>query len=215
MDKKNKNEKTVSFFIKRLFDIVVCLISLIILVPIFIIIAVLIKLDSKGPVFFIQDRVGKDGKIFQIYKFRTMVSNAEKMGLGYVMKDDPRITRIGKYLRLTGVDELPQVFNVLRGEMSLVGPRPTLVYQVEKYSSWERRRLEMKPGITSLMLISGHNTLTWPERIKNDIWYIDHWSFWLDIKILIKTFWIINFTRKGFYENPSNFDFSEKKDKDS
>ena len=203
MIRKNKNEKKI--FIKKIFDIIICLISLIILFPIFIISGILIKLDSKGSIFFIQDRVGKDGKIFKIYKFRTMVPNAEKIGLGCaVKKDDPRITRVGKYLRLTGIDELPQILNVLKGEMSLVGPRPTLLYQVKQYSAWEKRRLEMKPGITSLMVISGHDTLSWPEKIKNDIWYIDHWSLWLDLKILFKTIWVIIFTRKGIYyeDNP-------------
>jgi lipopolysaccharide/colanic/teichoic acid biosynthesis glycosyltransferase len=202
MIRKNKNEKKIGFFVKRIFDIIICLISLIILVPIFIISGILIKLYSKGSVFFMQDRVGEDGKIFKVYKFRTMVLNAEKIGLGYaVKKDDPRITRIGKYLRLTGIDELPQILNVLKGEMSLVGPRPTLLYQVKQYSAWEKRRLEMKPGITSLMIISGHNKLSWPKKIKTDIYYIDHWSLWLDLKILIKTIWVIIFTREGIYKN--------------
>jgi lipopolysaccharide/colanic/teichoic acid biosynthesis glycosyltransferase len=200
MIRKNKNKKKIGFFVKRIFDIIICLISLIILVPIFIISGILIKLDSKGSIFFMQDRVGEDGKIFKVYKFRTMVLNAEKIGLGYaVKKDDPRITRIGKHLRLTGIDELPQILNVLKGEMSLVGPRPTLLYQVKQYSAWEKRRLEMKPGITSLMIISGHNTLSWPEKIKTDIWYIDHWSLWLDLKILFKTIWVVIFTREGIY----------------
>ena len=202
MIRKNKNEKKIGFFVKRIFDIIICLISLIILVPIFIISGILIKLDSKGSIFFMQDRVGEDGKIFKVYKFRTMVLNAQKIGLGHaVKKDDPRITRIGKHLRLTGIDELPQILNVLKGEMSLVGPRPTLLYQVKQYSAWEKRRLEMKPGITSLMIVSGHNTLSWPEKIKTDIWYIDHWSLWLDLKILFKTIWVIIFTRKGIYED--------------
>ena len=211
MIRKNKNEKKIGFFIKTIFDIIICLISLIILFPIFIISGILIKLDSKGSIFFIQDRVGEDGKIFKVYKFRTMVPNAEKIGLGYaVKKDDPRITRIGKHLRLTGIDELPQILNVLKGEMSLVGPRPTLLYQVQKYSAWEKGRLEMKPGITSLMIISGHNILSWPEKIKTDIWYIDHWSLWLDLKILFKTIWVIIFTREGFYEDNPKVDFPEK-----
>ncbi len=210
MIRKNKNDKKIGIYIKRIFDIIISLFSLIILFPIFTIVGILIKLNSEGPIFFRQERVGKNGKIFKIYKFRTMVINAENIGLGYsVKKDDPRITKIGKYLRSTGIDELPQIINVLKGEMSLVGPRPTLFYQVKKYSAWEKRRLEMRPGITSLMIISGHNKLSWPEKIKTDIYYIDHWSLRLDSKILFRTVWVIIFTREGIYEdNPKN-DFPE------
>ena len=174
-------------------------IALVILLPIFTIIGILIKLDSKGPIFFIQERAGKDGKIFGAYKLRTMVDNAEKIGLGYeIAKNDSRITRIGKYLRW-GIDELPQLINVFRGEMSLVGPRPALPHQVEKYSEQERWRLEVKPGITGWALVNGRNILSWSERIKLDIWYIDHWSIWLDLKILLKTIWVVIFTREGIY----------------
>jgi len=174
-------------------------IALVILLPIFTIIGILIKLDSKGPIFFIQERAGKDGKIFGAYKLRTMVDNAEKIGLGYeIAKNDSRITRIGKYLRW-GIDELPQLINVFRGEMSLVGPRPALPHQVEKYSEQERWRLEVKPGITGWALVNGRNILSWSERIKLDIWYIDHWSIWLDLKILFKTIWVVIFTREGIY----------------
>lgn len=199
MISKNKKEKKLGFFIKRIFDIIASLITLIVLIPIFIILGILIKLDSKGPIFFMQKRVGKGGEIFKIYKLRTMVANPENSGLGYSLKKtDSRITKIGKHLRW-GIDELPQVINVLKGEMSLVGPRPTLIYQVKQYSAWEKRRLEMKPGITNLPLINGRNKLSWPERIKLDIWYIDHWSLWLDLKILFKTIWIVIFTREGVY----------------
>jgi len=192
----NKNKYLI---LKRIFDVIGSGIGLIILLPIFVIIGILIKLDSKGSVFFIQERAGKDGKIFKAYKLRTMVENAEKKGLKYrVTKDDRRITRIGKHLRW-GIDELPQLINVFKGEMSLVGPRPTLPYQVEKYSEREKRRLEVKPGITGWALINGRNILSWPERIKLDIWYIDHWSLWLDLKILFKTIWVVIFTREGIY----------------
>ena len=195
----NKKEKKIGFFIKKIFDIIVSSITLIVLIPIFIILGILIKLDSKGPIFFMQKRVGKDGKIFKIYKLRTMVANAEKYGLGYsVQKNDSRITNIGKHLRW-GIDELPQVINVLKGEMSLVGPRPTLIHQVKQYSAWEKRRLEMKPGITNLPLINGRNKSSWAKRIQMDIWYIDHWSIWLDLKILFKTIWVVIFTREGVY----------------
>ena len=172
---------------------------MIILLPIFAIIGILIKLDSKGPVFFVQDRAGKDGKIFRAYKLRTMVDNAEKIGLGYeIAKDDSRITRVGKHLRW-GIDELPQLINVFKGEMSMVGPRPALPHQVEKYSKRGRRRLEVKPGITGWALVNGRNVLSWPERIKLDVWYINHWSIWLDLKILFKTIWVVIFTREGVY----------------
>ena len=210
MIRKNKNDKKIGFYIKRIFDVIISLISLIILFPIFTITGILIKLDSDGPIFFRQERVGKSGKVFKIYKFRTMVLNAENIGLGYaVQKNDSRITKVGKYLRSNGIDELPQILNALKGEMSLVGPRPTLLYQVQKYTAWEKRRLEMRPGITSLMIISGHNKLSWPEKIKTDIYYIDHWSLWLDLKILFKTVWVIVFTREGIYEDNPKVDFQE------
>jgi lipopolysaccharide/colanic/teichoic acid biosynthesis glycosyltransferase len=183
-------------------------IALIVLLPIFAVIGIFIKLDSKGPVFFKQKRVGKGGKVFTVYKLRTMVNNAEKMGKG-LRKDDPRITRIGKILRW-GIDELPQLINVFRGDMSLVGPRPTLLHQVKKYSEREKRRLEVKPGITGWALVNGRNKLCWPERITLDIWYIDHWSIWLDLKILFKTIWVVIFTREGVYgKDGINWDYSD------
>jgi lipopolysaccharide/colanic/teichoic acid biosynthesis glycosyltransferase len=195
--KIKKKRKGIIF--KRIIDVVISGIGLIILFPIFVVIGALIKLDSKGPVFFVQERACKDGKIFRAYKLRTMVDNAEKIGLGYeIKKDDERITRIGKYLRW-GLDELPQLINVFKGDMSMVGPRPALLHQIEKYTRKEKRRLEVKPGITGWALINGRNKLTWPERIKLDIWYIDHWSIWLDLKILFKTIWVVIFTREGIY----------------
>ena len=193
------NRKKIPLILKQIFDILASGIALVVLLPIFAVIGIFIKLDSKGPVFFVQKRAGKDGKIFRAYKLRTMVDNAEKKGLGYeIAKDDCRITRVGKYIRW-GIDELPQLINVFRGEMSMVGPRPTLPHQVEKYSESEKRRLEVKPGITGWALVNGRNKLSWPERIKLDIWYIDHWSLWLDLKILFKTIWVVIFTREGTY----------------
>ena len=190
-----RNESILKVILDKVFSIII----LIILFSLFLIVGILIKLDSKGPVFFVQERVGKGGKIFQAYKLRTMVDNAEKIGLGYeIAKNDSRITRIGKHLRW-GIDELPQLINVFKGDMSLVGPRPALPYQIKKYSEKERRRLEVKPGITGWALVNGRNILSWPERIKLDIWYIDHWSIWLDLKILLKTIWVVIFTREGLY----------------
>jgi len=190
-----QNKSILKIILNKVFSMIL----LIILFPLFLIVGILIKLDSKGPVFFVQERVGKGGKIFKAYKLRTMVDNAEKIGLGYeIAKDDSRITRVGKYLRW-GIDELPQLINVFKGEMSMVGPRPALPHQVEKYSKQERRRLEVKPGITGWALVNGRNILSWPERIKLDIWYIDNWSLWLDLKILFKTIWVVIFKREGIY----------------
>ncbi len=190
-------KKRIALLVKRIFDIIASGLALIILLPIFAVIGIFIKLDSKGPVFFIQERVGKDGKIFRAYKLRTMVDKAEKMDKG-LKKDDPRITRVGRYLRW-GIDELPQLINVFKGDMSLVGPRPTLVEQVEQYTKEHRRRLEMKPGITGWALVNGRNKLSWIEKIEYDIWYIDHWSLWLDLKILLMTLWVVFITREGIY----------------
>ncbi len=190
-------KKRIALLVKRIFDIIASGLALIILLPIFAVIGIFIKLDSKGPVFFIQERVGKGGKIFRAYKLRTMVDKAEKMDKG-LKKDDPRITRVGRYLRW-GIDELPQLINVFKGDMSLVGPRPTLVEQVEQYTKEHRRRLEMKPGITGWALVNGRNKLSWIEKIEYDIWYIDHWSLWLDLKILLMTLWVVFITREGIY----------------
>jgi len=189
--------KKIPLILKRIFDILASGIALIVLLPIFAIIGILIKLDSKGPVFFIQERVGKDGKMFRAYKLRTMVEKPENMGKG-LRKDDTRITRVGKYLRW-GIDELPQLINVFKGDMSLMGLRPTLLEQVNRYSKEHRRRLEVKPGITGWAFINGRNILSWPKKIELDIWYIDHWSLWLDLKILFKTIWVVIFTRDGVY----------------
>jgi lipopolysaccharide/colanic/teichoic acid biosynthesis glycosyltransferase len=167
--------------------------------PLFALIAILIKLGSKGPVFYKDKRVGKDGKIFKLIKFRSMVVGAENIGLGRaVAMNDPRITRIGAFLRNYSLDELPQVINVLRGEMSLVGPRPTIMEQVKRYTSYQRRRLEVKPGITGWAQVNGRNLLSWKERIKLDVWYADHCSPLLDFFIVVKTFKVL-FQPKGLY----------------
>ncbi len=184
--------------LKRIIDVLASGIALIALLPIFAVIGILIKLDSKGPVFFVQERVGKDGKIFKAYKLRTMVDNSIAIGGEKISQVDSRITRVGKHLRW-GIDELPQLINVFKGDMSLVGPRPTLPEQVKRYSKEHRRRLEVKPGITGWALVNGRNILSWPEKIELDIWYIDHWSLWLDLKILFKTVWVVIFKREGIY----------------
>lgn len=186
--------------LKRFFDFLIALMVLILLSPFFLITALLIKIDSKGPVFFRQERIGKDRKPFYPFKFRTMIENAVNKGLGVTVSEkDDRITRMGGILRKYGIDELPQLINVLKGEMSLVGPRPTLSYQVEKYNNFEEKRLLMKPGLAGWALIHGRNSLTWEERIKYDVWYVKNWSLWLDIKIIFKTFYLIFIKQEGVY----------------
>ena len=185
---------------KRLLDCVVSLLGLCLLAIPFGGISIAIQLDARGSVFFRQERVGRNGESFRIWKFRTMIPDAQSVGLGKtVSADDDRITRVGRALRNSGLDELPQLINVLVGDMSLVGPRPTLAYQVEQYDDFQRRRLEAKPGITSLAVVSGRNALSWEKRIELDVWYIDHWSFWLDVRILFRTLWCVLVTQEGLY----------------
>jgi len=185
---------------KNVIDITAAAVFLVMLCPFFLIIAILIKLDSKGPVFFTFTRVGKGGKDFTAYKFRSMVQGASNMGAGIAIeKDDSRITRAGKFLRAWSLDELPQVINVLKRDMSLVGPRPALRHQVEKYSEFEKKRLLVKPGITGWAQVNGRNLISWRERIKLDVWYIENWSLWLDAKILVRTPLVV-LSRKGLYD---------------
>jgi len=192
-----KMNRRIALAVKRAFDTVVSLTVLTLLSPLIALIALAIRLDSSGPVLYIQDRVGKDGKIFRCYKFRTMVVGAEKMGAG-VAQNDPRVTRVGRFLRHWTLDELPQLINVLKGEMSIVGPRPTLLTQVALYGSKERRRLEVKPGMAGWAWIHGRNRIPWRERIELDIWYVDHWSIWLDFLILMRSFGLL-LRREGLY----------------
>ena len=185
--------RELNLFIKRLIDLFGSLIGSIIISPILIIIALLIKLTSKGPVFFKQERLGKDGKIFKILKFRTMVVNAEKIGDGLSVKseNDNRITKIGKLLRATSLDELPQLFNVILGQMSLVGPRPPVTYfpydGYNNYPEWAKKRFTMRPGVTGLTQVTVRNSVSWDERIKVDNEYIDSFNVWFDIKLLFRT----------------------------
>ena len=150
--------------------------------------ALAIKLEDGGPVLFRQTRVGKDGHDFELLKLRTMVVGAERQGAGYaVAAGDSRITRAGRILRKTSIDELPQLWNVVRGEMSLIGPRPTLRYQVEKYTARQRKRLDVRPGLTGWAQVHGRATLPWDERIELDVWYVEHRSPLVDLKILLRT----------------------------
>lgn len=184
--------------IKDLFDFVFSLSAIIFLAPVFLIISILIKTSSKGAVFFKQKRVGKRGRIFTLYKFRTMVENAEELkaklqeqnevdGPVFKIKDDPRITKIGKFLRKTSLDELPQFINVLKGDMSIVGARPPVPEEVEEYERWQLRRLSMKPGITCIWQVSGRNNISFEEWMKLDLEYIDNWSLKLDMILILKT----------------------------
>jgi exopolysaccharide biosynthesis polyprenyl glycosylphosphotransferase len=200
--------------IKRGFDILVSWTLLVLGVPIFLIIALLIKLTSKGPVIYKQVRLGKDGKPFNFYKFRSMyvnsnpeihknyvvelIKNKKKYKGVYKIKDDPRVTPVGRVLRKFSLDELPQFFNVLRGEMSIVGPRPPLPYEVEHYKDWQKKRLHVKPGITGLWQVSGRTLLPFDEMVKLDIEYIKRQSFALDFVIFLKTIPVI-FNGKGAF----------------
>lgn len=185
---------------KRLVDMAGSLLALMVLCVPLVIIALLIKIDSPGPVFFRMERIKRNGEPFIPWKFRTMTEGAPKQGLGLAVSvDDSRITRVGHFLRITSIDELPQLLNVLLGEMSLVGPRPALPHQVERYGEWERKRLLVKPGITGLAAIRGRNSISWERRIEYDIWYVEHWSIFLDLKILAATPWKAFVTREGLY----------------
>ena len=172
----------------RIRDVVGAGLGLIVASPALALAAVGIKLEDRGPVLFRQRRVGQDGVEFELLKLRTMVVGAEHKGAGYAVdRGDPRITRVGRVLRRLSIDELPQLWNVVRGEMSLVGPRPTLRYQVEQYTPRQRRRLDVKPGITGWAQVHGRASLPWEERIELDVWYVEHRSARLDLAILAKT----------------------------
>jgi len=185
---------------KRVLDFAVSMFLLALLAVPLLCIGLAIKLDSRGPVFFRQERVGRRRKLFRVWKLRTMEVGAAEDGLGrHVAPNEPCVTNVGRRLREWGLDELPQLMNVLMGDMSLVGPRPVLPWHVAQYDSRQSRRLAMKPGITGWALVNGRNRLTWKQRIEFDIWYIEHWSFWLDIRILIRTVWIVLIRREGAY----------------
>ena len=188
--------------LKRLMDITGALFGIIILSPLFIITALLIKFDSPGPIFFIQKRCGKDGKIFNMYKFRSMHIDSEKKishlnhlnevkGLMFKIKNDPRVTKLGSFIRKTSIDELPQLINVFKGEMSLVGPRPPLVNEVEKYDTWHKLRLKIKPGMTGLWQINGRSDVGFYTMVMLDLKYITKCNIWYDILIVLKTIPIV------------------------
>ena len=184
--------------IKRLIDVVFSFIGVLALSPLFIIIAIIIKTTSKGPVLFSQKRVGKNGKEFEIYKFRSMVVNAEELkeklvaqnemsGPMFKMKNDPRVTKVGKFIRKTSLDELPQLWNILKGDMSLVGPRPSLPKEVAQFEDWMHKRLWVKPGLTCYWQVSGRNNIDFEDWMKLDCKYVDERNLWIDIKLIFKT----------------------------
>jgi lipopolysaccharide/colanic/teichoic acid biosynthesis glycosyltransferase len=191
--------RQIQFALKRAFDLMISGAALILLSPVIALIALAIRLDDHGPIIFSQERVGKAGRPFAAYKFRTMIVGAEKVGLGLaVRQNDERITRVGRFLRHWTLDEIPQIFNVLKGDMSIVGPRPTVMSQVARYTPFQRRRLEVQPGMAGWAWIHGRNRLPWAKRIELDVWYVDHWSFWLDGFILFKAFLLL-LRREGVY----------------
>ncbi len=197
-------------FVKRVSDIVISLAATLFLIPVWLVVSILIKLDSKGPILFLQERVGMDGRIFLCYKFRTMHADSDDRPhreayqrnidgdpaanggtpgepvFGKVISD-PRVTKLGRWLRRSSVDEIPQLLNVLKGDMSVVGPRPPIPYEVESYESWHHKRLDMKPGITGLWQVSGRSRLPFEEMVRIDLYYIENWSIWLDLKIILLT----------------------------
>jgi len=173
---------------KRAFDVFVALIGMTVLSPLLLLITAVLLLSSGRPVFFLQERIGLHGRTFRIIKFRTMTRDAERRTQGqWITADNPYVTPIGRFLRKTSLDELPELVNVLKGDMSLVGPRPTLPEQVAAYDVFQRRRLEVRPGITGWAQVNGRNSISWTERIKLDVWYVDHWTPWLDVRILLMT----------------------------
>lgn len=177
--------------VKRFLDVTASFLGLVLLSPLLLAVSILIKIDSRGPVIFRQKRIGRNGKVFEIYKFRSMCVGAEKTSSGvYSGKGDARVTRMGKILRATSIDELPQLLNILKGEMSFVGPRPPLTYhpwKYEEYTDSQKRMFEVRPGITGWAQVNGRKDVEWHKRIELNVWYVDHMSLLLDIKIMFMT----------------------------
>lgn len=197
-----KDEGIIYKFSKRLLDLICSLLGIIVLSPVLLIVAILIKLESKGPIVFSQKRVGLNGNEFKMYKFRSMAENAEELkekltkqnemsGPMFKMKDDPRVTKVGRFIRKTSIDELPQLINVLKGDMSLVGPRPSLPKEVAKFEPWMLDRLMVKPGLTCYWQVSGRNNIDFEDWMKLDLQYVEDRSFLLDLKLIFKTFFVL------------------------
>lgn len=199
---RKKDDMIIYNFSKRIIDFSLSAVALVILSPLLLIVAILIKLESKGPVIFSQKRVGLNGKEFKMYKFRSMVFNAEELkeklakqnemsGPMFKIKDDPRVTKIGNFIRKTSIDELPQLINILKGDMSLVGPRPSLPKEVSEFEPWMLERLNVKPGLTCYWQVSGRNNIDFIEWMKLDLQYVKDRSFLLDLKLIFKTFFVL------------------------
>lgn len=199
VDEDKLNHQYAYRFIKRLFDIIASAIALVLLSPLLLIIAICVKVDDpKGSVFYMHERVGKDGRIFKMIKFRSMVSNADELlaklqsqndvnGAMFKLKNDPRITRVGRIIRKYSLDELPQLLNVIAGQMSIVGPRPPLVSEVAQYTQYDKQRLMVTPGATGMWQVGGRNDVDFDEMVRLDLTYITHRSIWLDLKIMFET----------------------------
>lgn len=197
--KESIEKKQTYIKVKRILDCILATIALIILSPIYLIIAIAVKIDSKGPVFFKHTRIGKNGKIIKIYKYRTMVANAEELikkftpeqmkeyKENFKLENDPRITKVGKFLRKTSLDELPQLLNIIQGDLALIGPRPVVKSELEKYGENTGKFLSVTPGLTGNWAASGRSNTTYEERMKMELWYVDHISFITDVKIFFKT----------------------------
>ena len=199
---ENKQNLRVYEICKRTIDIIGAGLGLILLSPIIAIVACAVKVTSRGPIFFSQKRVGKNGELFEMYKFRSMVVNAEELkekleeqnemsGPMFKIKDDPRVTKVGKFIRKTSIDELPQLWNVLKGDMSLVGPRPSLPKEVEQFDNWMFKRLSVRPGLTCYWQVSGRNHIDFEDWMKLDCRYVDERNLWIDIKLIFKTVFVL------------------------
>lgn len=189
--------------VKRLFDVLVSLLVLVLFFPVWLTVALLIKATSPGPVLFLQERPGKDRKIFKVYKFRSMRMGSEKMVKGVeVMEDDDRVTAIGRFIRRTKIDEIPQCLNVLKGEMSLIGPRPERIASLEDYDEEISKRLNMRPGMTGLAQVSGNIYITLAERYRLDVYYVEHFSLWLDVRILFRTVGVVLLGEERYKDRP-------------
>lgn len=207
--------KLVNDFIKRLFDIVSSSLAIVVLSPLWVAVSIMIKCDSKGPVFFRQGRRTKDGRVFEMLKFRSMVVDAEKKGAGlFNYKDDPRVTKVGRFLRDSSIDELPQLFNILKGDMSVVGPRPCVTYELGDFDTLNKRykkRFEMKAGLTGLAQVKGRNDISWDDKVGYDNEYIDLYNKYgvlIDIKILFDSVLKV-FKKENIYENKENEDMDD------
>ena len=199
---ENKQNLRVYEIFKRIIDIIGAGLGLILLSPIIAIVACAVKVTSKGPIFFSQKRVGKNGELFEMYKFRSMVVNAEELkenledqnemsGPMFKIKDDPRVTKVGKFIRKTSIDELPQLWNILKGDMSLVGPRPSLPKEVEQFDNWMFKRLSVRPGLTCYWQVSGRNNIDFEDWMKLDVKYVEERNNWIDIKLIFKTIFVL------------------------